>query len=115
MKIYRAVPDSFVTGKKMNQHFLTGVEDIYYMSGYTSFLGKRGFHDFNNLVIDQNKDGKYFYLFAEDAIEEASKLIRGFHRLSMDTCSLLEYDVPEDMILKKLVMVIIVKVFLHGF
>lgn len=102
MKIYRVVPDSFVTGEKLNQHSLTGVEDIYYMAGYTSFLGKRGYHDFNNLDINPSKDGKYFYLFAEDAIEEASKLILGYHRLSMATCSLLEYDVPEDIIIKNI-------------
>lgn len=102
MKIYRVVPESLVTGKKINQQPLTGVEDIYYMAGYTSFIGKRGFHEFNNVDIDKNIDGKYFYLFAEDAIEEASKLLRGFHQLSFDTCSLLEYDIPTDIVIKNI-------------
>lgn len=102
MKIYRVVPESLATGKKINQHSLTGVEDIYYMAGYTSFLGKRGFHEFNNIDIDKNIDGKYFYLFAEDAIEEARKLLRGFHHLSLDTCSILEYDIPIDIVLKNI-------------
>lgn len=102
MKIYRVVPDSFVTGRKIYQQSLTGVEDIYYMAGYTSFLGKRGYHEYNNLGDCKDKDGKYFYLFAEDAVQEASKLIGGYHRLQMNTCSILEYDVPEDIILKNI-------------
>lgn len=102
MKIYRIVPDSFATNKKINSEKLTGVEDIYYKMGYTSFLGKRGFHDFNTLTNCREKEGKYFYLFAEDAILEGNNLIGGYHRLRMDTCLIVEYDVPEDIILKNI-------------
>jgi len=100
MKIYRVVPSSFVTGKRMNSTELTGVEDIYYKMGYTSFLGKRGFHMYNNTGASIKDEGKYFFLFFDDALFEGCNLIGGFHRLRMDTCSIVEYDIPEDIILK---------------
>ena len=64
MKIYRVVPSSFVTGKRMNSTELTGVEDIYYKMGYASFLGKRGFHMYNNTGASIKSEGKYFFLFS---------------------------------------------------
>lgn len=67
--------------------------------GYIPFSNKPGNHDFNILNC-QDLQGKYFYLFAEDAIFEGNKLIRGYHNLPNDTCLLLEYDVPEDIIVK---------------
>lgn len=100
MKIYRVVPDSFVTNRKLESKQLTGLEDIYYKMGYTSFLGKRGYHDFNTLANYITEEGKYFYLFAEDAIQQAHSLIGGYHRLRMDTCLVVEYDFPEDIIIK---------------
>ena len=50
MKIYRVVPRSFTTGRRINSTNLTGVEDIYYKMGFTSFIGKRNFHNYNNIV-----------------------------------------------------------------
>ena len=102
MKIYRVVPDSFATNGRLNARELTGVEDIYYRMGYTSFVGKRGFHEFNTIVNHVKEEGKYFYLFLEDAILEGHHLIGGYHRLRMDTFSVLEYDVPEEIIFKNL-------------
>lgn len=100
MKVYRVIPDEFVTNRKLEQKSLHGLEEIYYQAGYSSFLGKMGCHDFNNLAKDIKDEGKYFFLFAEDAILEANDLIGGYHRLRMDTCLVVEYDIPEDIILK---------------
>lgn len=100
MKIYRVVPASFVTEERLNSTKLIGVEDIYYKMGYTSFLGKRGFHMYNNIKSSSKEEGKYFFLFFEDALFEGYNLIGYFHRLRMDKCSIIEYDVPEDIILK---------------
>lgn len=102
MKIYRVVPDSFATNSRLKSEQLFGVEDIYYKMGYTSFLGKRGYHEFNTLVKRITEEGKYFYLFAEDAIQQGFYLISSYHGLRMDTCLVVEYDVPEDIILKKI-------------
>lgn len=100
MKIYRVVPGTFTTGKRLNSTELTGIEDIYYKIGYASFLGKRGFHKYNNISASLKEEGKYFFLFFDDAVFEGSNLVGGFHRLRMDTCSIIEYDIPEDIILK---------------
>lgn len=100
MKVYRVVPDSFVTNRKLEQNPLRGLEGIYYQAGYSSFVNKMGYHDYNNLAKDIKNEGKYFFLFAEDAIQEANFLIGGYHRLNMDTCLVIEYDIPEEIILK---------------
>lgn len=68
MKVYRAVPDSFVTNRKLEQKSLRGLEGIYYQAGYSSFVNKMGYHDYNNLAKDIKNEGKYFFLFAEDAV-----------------------------------------------
>jgi len=102
MKIYRVVPSSLLTNERLNSTNLTGIEDIYYKMGYTSFLGKRGFHVYNNLEISPTDEGKYFFLFFDDALFQGFNLISGFHRLRMDNCSIIEYDIPEDIILKNI-------------
>ena len=43
MKVYRVVPDSFVTNRKLEQKSLLGLEGIYYQAGYSSFVGKVGY------------------------------------------------------------------------
>ena len=101
MKIYRVVPDSFATGERLNANDKVGSEDIYYKMGYTPFSEKIGRHNFNTLNCE-NKQGKYFYLFAEDAIQEGSNLINVYHRLGVDTFSVIEYDMPEDIIMKNI-------------
>ncbi len=100
MKVYRTVPDSFVSNRKLEQKSLRGLEGIYYQAGYSSFVGKIGYHDYNNLSKDIKNEGKYFFLFAEDAIMEANYLISVYHKLNMDTCLVVEYDIPEELILK---------------
>lgn len=101
MKIYRVVPDSFATGKRLNANEKVSSEDIYYKMGYIPFSNKRARHDYNNLHCE-DKQGKYFYLFAEDAIQEGRTLINVYHRLRADTFSVVEYDVPEDIIMKNI-------------
>lgn len=100
MKVYRVVPDSFVTNRKLEQKSLRGLEGIYYQAGYSSFVGKMGYHDYNTLAKDIKNEGKYFFLFAEDAMQDANSLIVGYHKLNMDTCLVVEYDIPEELILK---------------
>lgn len=100
MKVYRAIPDLFVTNGKLEQRSLRGLEGIYYQAGYSSFVNKMGYHAYNSIAKDIKNEGKYFYLFAEDAIQEANTLIGGYHRLRMDTCLVIEYDIPEDIVLK---------------
>lgn len=101
MKIYRVVPDSFATGEKLNTDKKVCSEDIYYKMGYIPFSNKPTRHDYNNLQCE-GKQGKYFYLFAEDAIQEGKALINIYHRLRADTFSVIEYDVPEDIIMKNI-------------
>lgn len=101
MKIYRVVPDSFATGERLNANEKVGSEDIYYKMGYIPFSDKLARHDYNNLHCE-DKQGKYFYLFGEDAIQEGYSLINNYHRLQTDTFSIIEYDVPEDIIMKNI-------------
>jgi len=99
MKIYRAVPNGFLTGARLDTNDKVGSEALYYEMGYTPFSENLGHHDFNTLDCE-NLQGKYFYLFAEDAISEGNKLILGYLRLRNDTCSILEYDIPADIVMK---------------
>ena len=101
MKIYRVVPDSFATGKRLNANEKVSSEDIYYKMGYIPFSDKPARHDYNNLQCE-DKQGKYFYLFVEDAIQEGHSLINVYHRLRADTFSVIEYDIPEDIIIKNI-------------
>lgn len=64
MKLYRVVPDSFVTDKRIDTNDKVCSEVFYYKMGYIPFSGKIGKHDFNNLNCE-NRQGKYFNLFAE--------------------------------------------------
>lgn len=79
MKVYRAIPDLFVTNGKLEQRSLRGLEGIYYQAGYSSFVNEMGYHAYNSIAKDIKNEGKYFYLFAEDAIQEANTLIGGYH------------------------------------
>ena len=99
MKIYRVVPDLFLTGKKLNLAKKNSFEHLYYKTGCTSFSDEVSVFDFNTLNTDYLK-GKFFYLFFEDAIEEENRFIKGYHRLNADVCAILEYDVPLDIIMK---------------
>lgn len=99
MKIYRVVPNLFLTGKKLDLNQQNSFEHLYYKLGCTSFSDEVSIFDFNTLECD-NLKGKFFYLFFEDAVEEGNRLIKGYHRLNADVCVILEYDVPLDIIMK---------------
>lgn len=48
------------------------------------------------------EEGKYFSLFPEDAIVEGNNLIGNFHRLRANNFYIVEYDVPEELVLKSI-------------
>lgn len=99
MKLYRVVPNTFSTGKRLDADMISGAEDIYYKMGYASFLGKRGFHKYNSLFEknDTVGDGKYFFLFPEDAIRQGYYLLTRFHKLpEIESFYVVEYDFPID-------------------
>ena len=97
MKIYRVVPNSFASGERLKNEKVFS-EGIYYSMGYTSIPRKTP-HKFNNIKCE-DKIGKYFFLFLEDAVAVGNSLIKNFHRLNSSTCTILEYDVPEELIFK---------------
>lgn len=103
MKVYRVVPNTFSTGERLDSSIIPGGEDIYYKLGYASFVGERGFHKHNNLFdkSEQIGDGKYFFLFLEDAIKQGYYLLTMFHYLkNVGSFYVLEYDFPEEIVLK---------------
>ena len=103
MKLYRVVPNTFSFGNRLNEQVVPGGEDIYYKMGYTSFLGKRGFHKYNNIFESSNiiEDGKYFFLFPEDAIKQGQYLLTKFHKLqNIESFYIIEYDFPIDIALQ---------------
>ncbi len=99
MKLYRVVPDCFVTGQRLDATEPVASEALYYRMGYTAFPFDTVKHAFNNLNCE-GKQGRYFYLFAEDALLEGSLLINNYHRLRTDTVLVLEYDMTEELVMK---------------
>ena len=111
MKVYRIIPDSFLlendrgkmAGLKESKNICT--EDIYYNMGYVTLNDKK--HDSANTAFkmlekssDINKMGKYFYVFAEDAIVQSYILIYFYHKIKTNGARLVIYDIPEDLIMK---------------
>ncbi len=97
MKIYRVVPNGFAIRGWLNNERACS-EEIYYSMGYANVPRKTP-HKFNNLGCE-GKIGKYFFLFVEDAVAIGNSFLSSFHHLSGSTCTILEYDVPEDLIFK---------------
>jgi hypothetical protein len=102
MKIYRVVPDTFMTRRQWNNYdempkeedFFTN-ESILYELGYASFLDRKNApktlkSDANSFCIDE-KLRKSFFLFPQDAIETHCQLIGDYSALNL---YLLEYDIP---------------------
>lgn len=100
MKVYRVVANSFTNPLSLDRHENYGLEEIYYTLGYTSFVGKRGYHTCNNLYQNIKEEGKYFYLFVDDAIERGKDIINALHKINAYNFVILEYDIPEELILK---------------
>lgn len=105
MKVYRVVPDSFFMLdilKKFENDYRT-FEDIYYKMGYISF-GQNTKHSYNNIykkLSNQERCGKYFFLFIEDAVWNGLSLLNSFHGIEKNhTFIILEYEIPDDLVLK---------------
>lgn len=105
MKLYRAVPNSFymkdiLKGTKNDRHIF---EDVYYRMGYIP-IRQHINHNYNTIyrkLNDQEKCGKYFFLFLEDAIWNGLSLLQSFHNIHGSiTFIILEYEVPDDLVLK---------------
>lgn len=103
MKVYRLIPNSFVNGTNEENFGIycndfLGAEDIYYKLGYVSFANKIGVAN-NQWTNDESKHGKYFFLFLEDAIDEAINFMQGQHELIGNVYNIVVYDIPLEMIL----------------
>ena len=113
MKVYRIIPDSFVIEDRnrnisgLNETKNIATEDIYYNMGYVSLSNKK--YSIANKVIDMlvksengdfDKMGKYFYIFPEDAVMFATQLFHIFHRVKSNCARLVEYDIPDELIMK---------------
>lgn len=96
LKVYRVIPSAFFTKGTDGRIFS---EEIYYEMGYASFLGKSALHINNNLQCEGNQ-GKYFFLFFEDAVILGRNFLFQIYRICVDTFSIIEYDVPDDVLLK---------------
>lgn len=103
MKIYRVVPNGLFEICKLRNGEFIGLEAIYYGMGYTSFLEKKVCHAYNNIYKNINEEGKYFYLFFEDAVRENHNLMTHFHGLNTNDFFIVEYDVPGELMLKNIV------------
>lgn len=105
MKVYRVVPDSFfmLNILKKFENDPRTFEDIYYKMGYISF-GQNTKHSYNNIyrnLSDQERCGKYFFLFIEDAVWNGLVLLNSFHSIEQNyTFIILEYEIPDDLVLK---------------
>lgn len=103
MKIYRVITNTFTTARVRLGLTPTALEDIYYDMGYISLLGNASFHKCNNIYENISGDGKYFFLFPEDAILIGNQLLKIYHGLFyIDTFLVVEYDVPNELILKNI-------------
>ena len=113
MKVYRIIPDSFVIENRvrnisgLNETKNIATEDIYYNMGYVSLSNKK--YPIANKVIDMlvkskngdfDKMGKYFYIFPEDAVMFSTQLFHIFHRVKSNCARLVEYDIPDELIMK---------------
>lgn len=103
MKIYRVMPFDIQRYTRFTENGYINVEDIYYNAGYISFRNKDIHHTNNNIYREIPKeeynDGKYFFLFIEDAITKGHILNR-FHNTRYNHFFIAEYNIPEDLILK---------------
>lgn len=103
MKIYRVITNTFTTARVRLGLTPTALEDIYYDMGYISLLGNASLHKCNNIYENISGDGKYFFLFPEDAILIGNQLLKIYHGLFyIDTFLVVEYDVPNELILKNI-------------
>jgi len=92
IKVYRVLPDNFSEGPK---HIITSYESLYYYMGYTQFKGKiKHYPYYSSIQYLQEEEGKYFFLFPEDALLCSSTLVTG------NACKIAEYIFPIDIATK---------------
>ena len=88
IKVYRVLKDHLSIGymSTMTYH----PEDLYVYLGCTPFYG-RIYHGFaNNIGYNQREEGKYFFLFPEDALLCSSALLNN----DCYTAKIVEYEFP---------------------
>lgn len=101
MKIYRVAADFYQPNFMRTFGYKHSFESIYYKLGYTPFYGgiERGYA--NNIGIRMKEEGKFFFLFPEDAYECARDIMcYQFPELYSWTSKILEYDFPIEVVLK---------------
>ena len=92
IKVYRVLPDNFSEGPK---RAIANYESLYYYMGYTQFKGKiKHYPYYSSIQYLQEEEGKYFFLFPEDALLCSSTLVTG------NTCKIVEYIFPIDVATK---------------
>lgn len=102
MKIYRAIPESFLTKRKYENNYY-GLENVYNENGYVSFSDNDN-HVYNDyyatLDSAERKSGRYFFLFPEEAITKGFELLSSYHNFIFPYFLISEYDIPIDTIIK---------------
>ncbi len=88
IKIYRVIKDHLAIG-----HVHTGTyhpDDLYAYLRYTPFYGKIRYGRANNIGDRQSEEGKYFFIFPEDALMCSSALLYD----QCFTTKIVEYEFP---------------------
>ena len=100
MKVYRVIPESFLTISRWNNNKL-GLENVFNENGYVTFDYTNN-HEYNNYYanLKDKKVGKYFFLFAEDAIAYGYGLLSTYHQFFFPYFLVSEYDIPVETIIK---------------
>ena len=91
MKVYRVVPEVLSDGSYGSRR--GSLESLYYSLGYISFDGSIHEGYGNNICNRVKKQGKYFFIFLEDAAYFITQNIR-----EVDSWKLMEYDFPEEVV-----------------
>lgn len=110
MHIYRVVPNSIAI--RENSHIalkgnaFSGAEDLYYNMGYTSFIkgSNSSRKNWNRAINTLNTEGqgKFFFIFPDDAIKHSFEVINSFGRKIGCTYSLLVYNIPSNIVLNNI-------------
>ena len=88
IKVYRVLKDHLAIGYA---HTLTyHPDDLYAYLGYTPFYGRIRYGFANNIGYNQREEGKYFFLFPEDALLCSPTLLYG----QCFTAKIVEYEFP---------------------
>ena len=91
MKVYRVVPE-VLSYRPYGSHY-DSLESLYYELGYISFNGCINEGYGNNICDRVKTEGKYFFIFLEDAAFYITQNLR-----EVDTWKLMEYDFPEEVV-----------------